>query len=112
MSRVQFDQTDRYSDSRFERNFTNHNPQLTYQYRFSQQKSFRFSYNGNNTQPSIHQIQPVRVNDDPLNIVLGNPDLKPSFTNRVNLSYNSFKVIGNQYFYFSGSLSNTNNPIV
>jgi len=28
------------------------------------------------------------------------------------MSYNSFKVIGNQYFYFSGSFSNTNNPIV
>ena len=112
VSRVKFDQIDRYSDNRFERNFTNHNPQLTYQYRFSQQKSFRFSYNGNNTQPSIDQIQPVRVNDDPLNIVLGNPDLKPSFTNRFNMSYNSFKVIGNQYVYFSGSFSNTNNPIV
>lgn len=112
MSRVQFDQTDRYADNRFERNFTNHNPQLTWQYRFSQQKSFRFSYNGNNTQPTINQIQPVRVNDDPLNIVLGNPDLKPSYTNRFNASYNSFKVIGNQYVYFSGSFSNTNNPIV
>lgn len=112
ISRVQFDQVDRYSDTRFERSFTNHNPQLNYQYRFSQQKSLRFSYNGNNTQPTINQIQPVRVNDDPLNIVLGNPDLKPSFTNRVSLTYSSFKVIGNQYLYFSGSFSNTNNPIV
>ncbi len=112
LSRVQFDQTDRYADNRFERRFTNHNPQLTWQYRFSQQKSVRLSYNGNNTQPTINQIQPVRVNDDPLNIVLGNPDLKPSFTNRVSLNYNSFKVIGNQYLYFSGSFSNTTNPIV
>src|SRR5690606_4192606 len=112
VSRVQFDQTDRYADSRFERSFTNHNPQLRYQYRFSQQKSFTVSYNGNNTQPSINQIQPVRVNDDPRNIVFGNPDLKPSYTNRFNMSYNSFQVIGNQYMYFSGSFSNTNNPIV
>ena len=112
ISRVQFDQTDRYVDDRFTRNFTNHNPQLTWQYRFSQQKSLRFSYNGNNTQPGINQIQPVRVNDDPLNIVLGNPDLKPSFTHRLNLSYNSFKVMNNQYVYFSGGFSNTSNPIV
>ncbi|SEK69215.1 outer membrane beta-barrel family protein [Parapedobacter koreensis] len=112
VSRVQFDQTDRYADSRFERSFTNHNPQVRWQYRFSQQKSFTLSYNGNNTQPNINQIQPVRVNDDPMNIVLGNPDLKPSYTNRFNVSYNSFKVIGNQYVYFSGSFSNTNNPIV
>ncbi|WP_257657995.1 outer membrane beta-barrel family protein [Parapedobacter lycopersici] len=112
ISRVQFNQTDRYADNHFGRSFTNHNPQLTWQYRFSQQKSLRFSYNGNNTQPTINQIQPVRVNDDPLNIVLGNPNLKPSFTNRINLSYNSFRVIGNQYIYFSGSFSNTGNPIV
>src|SRR5690606_16506518 len=31
MSRVKFDQIDRYSDNRFARKFTNHNPQLTYQ---------------------------------------------------------------------------------
>lgn len=112
VSRVQFDQTDRYSDNRFERSFTNHNPQLRWQYRFSQQKSFSVSYNGSNTQPTINQIQPVRVNDDPMNIVLGNPDLKPSYTNRLNMSYNSFKVLGNQYMYFSGSVSNTNKAIV
>src|SRR5690606_6041804 len=112
VSRVQFDQTDRYVNDRFKRSFTNYNPQLRWQYRFSQQKSFTVSYNGNNTQPSINQIQPVRVNDDPMNIVFGNPDLKPSYTNRFNMSYNSFQVIGNQYMYFSGSFSNTNNPIV
>ncbi|MFC3196788.1 outer membrane beta-barrel protein [Parapedobacter deserti] len=112
VSRVRFDQTDRYADSRFERSFTNHNPQLIWQYRFSQQKSLRLSYNGNNTQPAINQIQPVRVNDDPMNIVLGNPGLKPSYTNRFNVSYNSFKVLGNQYIYFSGGFSNTHNPIV
>ncbi|SFC71863.1 Outer membrane receptor proteins, mostly Fe transport [Parapedobacter composti] len=112
VSRVRFDQTDRYADNRFERSFTNHNPQVSWQYRFSQQKSFRVSYNGNNTQPSINQIQPVRVNDDPMNIVLGNPGLKPSFTNRFNASYNSYKVIGNQYIFLSGGFSNTMNPIV
>ena len=112
ISQVQFNQTDRYSNDRFERNFINHNPQVRYQYRFSQQKSFTVSYNGNNTQPSINQIQPVRVNDDPMNIVLGNPDLKPSYTNRFNASYNSFKVLGNQYMFLSGSFSNTHNPIV
>lgn len=112
ISQVQFNQSDRYTDSRFERNFTNHNPQLRYQYRFSQQKSFTISYNGNNSQPGINQIQPVRINDDPLNIVVGNPDLRPSYTNRFNASYNSFKILGNQYVFLSGSFSNTYNPIV
>lgn len=112
ISRVQFNQTDRYTDNRFERRFTNYNPQARWQYRFSQQKSFNISYNGSNTQPSIDQIQPIRVNDDPLNIVLGNPDLKPSFTNRLNAQYHSYKVLSNQYFYVFGNYSTTHNPIV
>src|SRR5690606_31157577 len=112
VSRVQFDQTDRYSDNRFERSFTNYNPQLRWQYRFSQQKSFNVSYNGSNTQPAIDQIQPVRVNDDPLNIVVGNPGLTPSFTHRLTLQYNSFRVLGSQYFYLFGDYSTTHNPIV
>ncbi len=112
LSLVQFDQADRYTDSRFARNFQNHNPQLRWQYRFSPQRSFTVGYDGNNTQPSIGQIQPVRVNDDPLNIVLGNPDLEPAYTNRIHASYQSFKVLGNRYVYLSGSISNTHNPIV
>jgi len=112
VSRVQFNQTDRYTGSRFERRFTNYNPQARWQYRFSQQKSLNISYNGNNTQPPIDQIQPVRVNDDPLNVVLGNPDLKPSFTNQWNAQYNSYKVLSNQYVYVFGNYSTTHNPIV
>lgn len=112
VSDVRFKQLDRYTDDLFTRNFTNFNPQLNYQYKFSQQKSLRVGYNGNNTQPTINQIQPVRVNTDPLNIVLGNPDLKPSFTNRFNLSYYSYKVLSNQYVNFYGSYSFTTNPIV
>jgi len=112
VSDVKFKQLDQYTDQTFTRNFTNFNPQLNYQYRFSQQKSLRVGYDGNNTQPSINQIQPVRVNTDPLNIVLGNPDLKPSFTNRFNASFNNYKVLSNQYVNFYGSYSFTSNPIV
>jgi len=112
VSDVKFKQLDQYTDNLFTRNFTNFNPQINYQYKFSQQKSIRIGYNGNNTQPTINQIQPVRVNTDPLNIVLGNPDLKPSFTNRFNMSYYSYKVLSNQYINFYGSYSFTTNPIV
>ncbi|SEL00768.1 CarboxypepD_reg-like domain-containing protein [Olivibacter domesticus] len=112
VSDVKFKQLDQYTDNLFTRNFTNFNPQINYQYKFSQQKSIRIGYNGNNTQPNINQIQPVRVNTDPLNIVLGNPDLKPSFTNRFNMSYYSYKVLSNQYINFYGSYSFTTNPIV
>ncbi|MDB5142868.1 MAG: TonB-dependent receptor, partial [Mucilaginibacter sp.] len=64
------------------------------------------------TQPTLDQIQPLRVNTDPLNIVLGNPDLKPSFTNSFNINYNSFKIVSSQYVYLYGNYSFTSNPIV
>ncbi|PYF68873.1 TonB-dependent receptor [Pedobacter nutrimenti] len=112
MTAVNFEQLDQFTNKKMDRNFLNWSPQASYQYKFSQQKSIRISYNGNNTQPSIDQIQPVRVNTDPLNITVGNPDLKPSFTNRFNASYNSYKVLSSRYLWLNASYSFTMNPIV
>lgn len=111
-SAVDFKQFDAYTDKTFKRDFINWNPQVSYQYRFSQQKSFRLSYYGNTNQPSIDQIQPVRVNTDPLNVSLGNPDLKPSFRSGFNVNYNSYKILTDKYIYVNGSYSFTSNPIV
>lgn len=112
ISAVDFKQFDAYTGQTFKRDFINWNPQATFQYRFSQQKSLRFSYYGNTNQPRIDQIQPVRVNTDPLNITLGNPDLRPSFRSNFNASYNSYKILTEQYIYLSGNYSFTTNPIV
>ncbi|MVN23166.1 outer membrane beta-barrel family protein [Mucilaginibacter arboris] len=109
---VNFDQTDLYTQNELKRNFINYNPQASYQYRFSAQRSIHMDYNGNNTQPNLDQIQPVRVNTDPLNITIGNPDLKPSFTNRFNMYYNSYKIISGQSIYTSLGYSTTSNAII
>jgi len=109
---VNFDQTNQYTNAVFKRNFLNWYPNASYQYNFSQRNTIRFSYNGNTTQPTIDQIQPVFTNNDPLNLTLGNPDLKPSFNNSFNFYYNSYKVLSDQYFYISGSYSFRVNPIV
>ncbi|MGI4728775.1 MAG: outer membrane beta-barrel protein [Janthinobacterium lividum] len=109
---VNFDQTDLYTNNELKRSFINYSPQASYQYRFSGQRSIRIDYNGYNTQPNIDQIQPVRVNTDPLNITIGNPDLRPSFTNRFGTYYNSYKVLSGQSIYVSGGLSTTSNAII
>lgn len=109
---VKFEQINEYTNTSFKRNFLNWNPQASYQYKFSQQKSIRLSYNGNTEQPTIDQIQPVLVNTDPLNLFLGNPDLRPSFTHRVNLNFNSYKILTEQYIYFGGGYNLTTNAIV
>lgn len=109
---VNFDQIEKYSNQTFNRNFINWLPQAMYQYKFSAQKSFTVNYNGSTTQPTVNQLQPVRTNDDPLNIPEGNPLLKPAYNNRFNIRYNTYKVITNQNFYISGSGNFINNAIV
>jgi hypothetical protein len=108
---VQFKQLDLYRNKRFDRNFINWNPGASYRYRFSQQKSLSIRYYGSTSQPNINQIQPVRENTDPLNVTIGNPDLDPSFNSNFSVGYNSYKILTDQYVYFYGSYSFTNNPI-
>nr|WP_294894735.1 outer membrane beta-barrel protein [uncultured Pedobacter sp.] len=112
VSRVNFNQVDLYSSVKYKRDFFNFSPQFNYQYRFSQQKIFRFDYRGNNTQPTINQIQPVLLNTDPLNTYLGNPHLNASYNNRFNTDYNNYKVLSEQYFYLSATYQFTTNAIV
>jgi hypothetical protein len=112
VSNVSFDQKNVMDNSSFKRNFINWNPQASYQYKFSQQKSLRIGYNGNTSQPNIDQIQPVLINTDPLNITIGNPDLKSSFNNRIDINYNSYKVLSGQSIYIGGAYNFTSNAIV
>lgn len=109
---VSFNQYEALSNQRYSRSFLNWIPQLNYQYKFSNQRSLRFSYYGYTNQPSVDQLQPVKVNTDPLNIPLGNPDLKPSYNSSINLSYNSYKILTNQSIYISGNFGFSENQIV
>lgn len=112
VSAVNFDQLEQLSGQSYKRSFVNWLPQASYLYKFSAQKSLRISYNGNTSQPTVNQLQPVRVNDNPLYQPLGNPDLAPSFDSRFNASYNSYKVLSQQSIYLSGSFGFANNAIV
>jgi hypothetical protein len=111
-SDVNLTQVDQFTGIPFNRSFINLAPQAMYQYKFSQRQAITLNYNGSTTQPTIDQIQPVSVNTDPLNITIGNQGLKPSFTNRFNLSYSSYKVLTSQNFFMFGNFSNTYDAIV
>jgi hypothetical protein len=112
VSAVNLDQFEAYTNTSFNRSFINFLPQASYQYKFSAQKSLRFSYSGNTQQPTINQLQPIKVNTDPLNIPLGNPDLKPAFRNNFDINYNSYKILTAQSVYVSGSVGFNENEIV
>lgn len=111
ISDVKFEQFNKYTSNTYKRNFTNWNPQLSYRYSFSQMAAFRINYNGNTRQPGIDQLQPLKVNTDPLNIVEGNPELRPSFNNSINIGYNSYKVMTGQAIYIGGNYGFNSNAI-
>ncbi|MFD2145048.1 outer membrane beta-barrel protein [Mucilaginibacter antarcticus] len=112
VSDVSFKQINEFTGNTFKRHFLNWNPNANYSYNFSQQRSLYASYWGNTQQPSIDQIQPVRVNTDPLNIFLGNQSLTPSFSNRFSISFYDYKVLSDQYINFSVSYNFTSNQII
>jgi hypothetical protein len=109
---VSFKQTNEYTQDVYKRNFINWSPQANFRYKISQMSGFSVNYSGKATQPTVDQIQPVRVNTDQLNEFVGNPGLTPSFTSRINANYNSYKVLADQYVFFYGDYSFTTNPIV
>jgi len=111
VTNVRFKQENLIDQSMFNRTFINWNPQVNYRYKVSQQESFGVRYYGSNRQPTIDQIQPVLVNTDPLNVTLGNPNLKPSFNHNFSVNYNSYKMLSSQYIYGYMSYSLTSNPI-
>jgi len=67
---------------------TNASPTLNFRYRFSREEQLDIRYNGNTGQPGITDLIPDTLsNADPLNIRLGNPELKPSYTQQLQLNY-------------------------
>jgi Outer membrane protein beta-barrel family/CarboxypepD_reg-like domain len=93
------------------RDFINWYPRANMTYSFTRQSSLRLNYNGNTTQPTIQQIQPIANNDDPLNIAVGNPNLKPQFANNIRLSFNDYNELSQRYIYTSVSASFTEDAI-
>ncbi len=68
----------------------NYAPFLRFRYKWSKQTSLTMFYNGRSSQPSMTQLQPVPDYSNPLNVVRGNPGLKPSFSHNLMLRYQSF----------------------
>ncbi|MES2807532.1 MAG: outer membrane beta-barrel protein [Bacteroidota bacterium] len=111
-SRVNFEQRDRFNGGLYKRDFINWLPQANLQYRLSQQSNFSVGYNGGTVQPTIDQLQPVRVNTDPLNIIVGNPDLQPSFSNSFNGKFRTYQSLSGLYINLSANYAFSPGAIV
>ena len=69
------------------RTVTNYTPTLNLRYRFTQQSNLQVTLRGQTQQPSITQLLNIYDDTNPLNITMGNPGLKPSFTTNFDVNY-------------------------
>lgn len=102
-------QTNIVKDSSYARNFTNYFPTANIRWKYSSSGSFYLNYSGSTQQPSLMALQPILNNNDPLNLVLGNPDLRPAFVHDIYFNLSDFKVLTNRNIWGYGGISFTEN---
>lgn len=93
------------------RNVVNVTPTLDFRYRFSKLSNLRINYRGTTSQPSMTDLLDIRDDSDPLNITMGNPGLKPSFTNTLRLFFNNYTQEHQRATMVHLNYSNTRNSI-
>lgn len=93
------------------RNFIRISPTLNFRYRFTRQHQIRIRYRGQTQQPEMTSMFAMTDNSNPLNIRLGNPELKPSFSNNIQIDYNNFISTTLQSYTANINFSNTLNSI-
>jgi len=92
-----------------EQNFVNITPTAQFRYNFSNTKRLNIRYDGRTNQPSIDQIQPVIDNTNNLSAPIGNPDLKPSFSNNLRIFYNNFDYASSRTLFLGAFITQTFN---
>jgi hypothetical protein len=99
-------------DSVITKSFSNLLPNARFQYNFTRFKNLQLDYRASTNQPTVSQLQPVPDISNPLNIKLGNPDLKQEYSHRINVNYTGMNPFRNKSFFWFSSYSFTNNRIV
>ena len=87
-------------------------PYARIRFKMNKSRSLSFDYRARTTQPSLTQLQPVADVSNPLRIVVGNPDLAPTFTQRVNLRYSDFDQDRQRSIMAMANVQFANNSII
>lgn len=77
-------------DVNIDRTFENLLPAAHFKYDFTSSKHFNVDYETFMQEPTIQQLQPIVNNSDPLNISMGNPELRPAYMHRLGMQFTSF----------------------
>jgi len=91
--------------------FVNFLPSVNLAYKPKSQRTFDINYAGRPVNPTLQQLQPIVTNTDPLNLLIGNPDLVQGFTHTVNMNVRDYKVFKSRFIALWGNFSATEKAI-
>lgn len=99
-------------DSYVSNHVLNFSPVAQFNYLWSKRHNLRLDYDGSTIQPTTTQLSSVRDESDPMNITYGNPDLKPTFSNRFRVRFQNFNPEKSSALMMFGGFSFSTNDIV
>lgn len=108
---VQMNMESVYSAVKLNKQFVNLNPNLNFNYKFSNYEALSFSYNGNSNNPGRSQILPFNFDNGQLTTLLANTALKNSFTNDFTVRYNAAKIASQVYYGGAVGYTSVADPI-
>lgn len=91
--------------SEIEQDVVNFSPIINFNYRFGERSNLRIDYEGYTEQPSANQLRDYIDTSRPTEWTQGNPNLKPSYSNRVRAHFSKY-VQSSQLmynFFFNGN---------
>ena len=68
----------------------NFSPNLMLGIKFDKQSNLRFRYRGQSSAPDVEYLQEVIDESDPLNLLYGNPNLKPAYTHNASVRFKKY----------------------
>jgi outer membrane receptor protein involved in Fe transport len=75
------------ADSVTDKNYTCFLPSVNLQYKFSATHNLKFTYNRRINRPTIYDMNPYYKIDQNYNVSQGNPNLKPDYRDRLQMTY-------------------------
>ena len=93
------------------RSFNNIEASTRFSYTFKSRARFYTNYSVSNSIPSVSQIQPFVNENNPLNIITGNPNLKPTNNHRYSMSFNKFNFQAGTGFFIYANINSSENNI-
>lgn len=95
-----------------ERKFKNIEARYNFNYRFSPKSSFYAGYRLENNPPGLRQLQAFSDISNPLNTIIGNPNLEPSNYHSFYGGYSGFDWQKRTGFYANVNANATNNQVI